>query len=148
MASSRFKSINKMGLRYRIKKRRAADHVMGQLLKTLTVINKVQDEETHYPGYAYLPVSHFFNDKYSKDMIRGACQYLWKSGHTDSLQSEDWNATKLKANITGMYAYQDGYYADENMKDISTFIETAMRWILPILSLVISIIALYVSALK
>ena len=103
-----------MGLLYRIKKRKAARYVMGKLLETLAVITTVNNEETYFPGYAYLPVSHFFTSKYSKDMIRAACHYLWKYGHADSLQSEDWNITKLRANISGLYAYEDGFYHDEN----------------------------------
>jgi len=134
---------------YRRKKRKAAHWILGQLVDNNSfVITNNEGRDVYKKEYAFISINELSRKtrKFPINIIRDAAHFLYKNEHITTLTNlNDFNETQLKANINGEYAYRDSYYLMENRKDFNETIDSYTKWIIPLFSLIISILAIYFS---
>ncbi len=139
-----------MSYAYRKKKRKLANFVLTKIY-----------EDSFYPPNSGPP--DYFEDYWtistlakafpsrSWEEYRGAVELLLSNRHVISRPDRDGPLDKeeqLFRTAAGMEAVHEGFYDKENQKDSLERFEMRTRWVLPILSILISIVALVISIMN
>jgi hypothetical protein len=88
--------------------------------------------------------------KYGFEIIYPAVYLLSRNNHIEYNDPNGFldDNTDLELLPSGKEAYYESFYLQENRKDLSQSIELNTKWIIPIISLLLSIIALCVSIFR
>ena len=137
-----------MGYIYRSKKRKFAHLILKHLVE-----HDVQRDPSWEPVEPQEIVSirifaKIFNCEYK--LLYAAFYLLERNNHVEAVVPNgfiDDNSDILLLPL-GQEAYYDGYYRNENQKDLSQSIELYTKWVIPIVSLAISILALAISVYR
>jgi len=137
-----------MSYSYRTKKRKACHFILQYL------VNKdVPRDSTGDPleEREIISIKTFTSvSKYGFDILYPAIYLLLRNKHIDHNEPNGFldDNTNLDLLPEGKEAYYEGTYLQENRKDLSQSIEVNTKWIIPIISLLLSIIALCISVFK
>jgi hypothetical protein len=137
-----------MSYTYRSKKRKFAHLILKYLVE-----NDVERDPSWEPvkEQEIVSISKLTGDFNCGYKILYAAVYLLESNkHVEYIDPNGFldDNSDIKLLPLGQEAYYDGYYRQENRKDLSQSIELYIRWVIPIISLGISIWALVVSIHK
>lgn len=137
-----------MSYSYRVKKRKCCHFILKYLID-----NDVERDPSWEPLKDREKISiNTFVEKFGYDykVLYPAVFLLDRNNH---IEYQDPNGfldddSNLELLPLGKEAFFDGSYLQENAKDLSQTIELNTKWIIPIISLIISLIALTISILK
>lgn len=147
---------NSFKMKYRNKKRKAAIYILKKLIsqpsirQSGVINNNIRQEVYLNPSYAMFGFEELLNaSEYEKTLLRDACIYLQSNGYADILEDTS-NIYNLKIACLpkGCAALKDEVIED----DIETYNNDRhyryLRWVLPILSILIALLSLIFSLLK
>ena len=137
-----------MSYSYRTKKRKACHFILQYL-----VIKDVARDSAGDPfeEREIISLKTFISiSKYGFDILYPAVYLLLKNKHIDYNEPNGFldDNTNLDLLPAGKEAYYESIYLQENRKDLSQSIELNTKWIIPIISLMLSIIAICISVFK
>lgn len=134
-----------MSLIYRSRKRKACHFILGYLVN-----NDVPRDPSWEPleNTISLSIKTLISiTKYNFEVLYPAVYLLERNRHVEIKDPNGFldDNSKIELLPSGKEAYYEGYYIQENKKDLAQTIELSTKWVIPIISLLISIIALCVS---
>jgi hypothetical protein len=137
-----------MSYPYRAKKRKACHFILQYLVE-----NDVDRDPSWEPlvDRKVISIKTIMSiSKYGFDTLYPAVYLLSRNGHIEFHDPNGFldDNTNLELLPSGKEAYYESFYLQENRKDLSQSIELNTKWVIPIISLLLSIVALCISVFK
>lgn len=137
-----------MSYRYRNQKRKACHFILKYLVE-----NDVERDPSWEPlvDPPKTSISTFIkNSNYDFAILYPAVFLLLKNNHIEYNDPNGFldDNSSLALLPSGKEAYYESFYLTENRKDLSQSIEVNTKWIIPIISLLISLVALGISIFR
>lgn len=137
-----------MSYPYRTKKRKACHFILEYLVK-----HDVDRDPSWEPiaDREVISIKSIVSiSKHGFDILYPAVYLLSRNGHIEYNDPNGFldDNTNLNLLPSGKEAYYESFYLQENKKDLSQSIELNTKWVIPIVSLLLSIIALCISVFR
>lgn len=137
-----------MSYSYRAKKRKACHFILQYLVE-----HDVERDPSWEPivdrGIISISILKKIS-KYGYNTLYPAVYLLSRNGHVEYNDPNGFldDNTDIELLPAGKEAYFESFYIQENRRDLSQTMETKTKWIIPIISIIISIIALCIAIFR
>ncbi len=137
-----------MGYLYRTKKRKCCHFILGYLIK-----KDVKRDPSWEPveNREIISINTFLSiSKFDYEILYPAVYLLERNNHIEHKDPNGFldDNSDLWLHPLGKEAFYEGSYLQENVKDLSQTMEVNTKWVIPIISLIISLLALSISIFK
>jgi hypothetical protein len=142
------KTTNTMSYAYRYKKRKFAHLILKYLVENDVSRNPSWEPLEDREVISIKKFAEMFNSEYG--ILYAAVYLLERNKHVEDVEPNGFldDNSDIRLLPPGQEAFYESYYRQENRKDLSQSIELYTRWVIPILSLGLSILALAISIHK